>query len=1020
MIGELSCSASQSFQFVIWLRRRVGRARALLGGPASPRFRGHLAGACQPMAGTDEPGEHKQDALEEAVPIPEPAEGDGGEPGAGDASRPRRSPRLRLRQLKEDLKRSYAEARSLEFDYELVESLDLEEPDLYFRSAVGRRGGRTPTAAPGPDTVPPLPARSGGLLSPDTLAGNDDGEETEQGVRFDLPDDDGSLQDGKEALPSRQASAVSSIRTRPSARSIAWQRRLKDFGRYLVIIFLGTLVSCVYKFVFYASEAGFDWRFELMERLLGIEGYYSVSKPSFALLEPKTVQVWGQLNKPNFAAAYFAAVGTSLLFTLPAAVFIAFLKPVAAGAGMPEVIALLNGDLQLGAFQFSTLILKIAGAIGIVASGLFSGFDGPIIHIGSIMAYLMTFFLWGPPFFYTEEPDKDRHNPGLQTLFRRSVSKDEVDEVRHAELHKHTLDFTTLGACAAISSAFWSPLAGVTFALEEAITHFEPSFIAKALLVGTWAFLMLSFLNKLDWLNPHSFSIFTVNASCFVRTEYVDVLLWAAMGLFAGIAGHCYNVAVTKIRTFRIKWTWPAWPGRALLDLVLVTLVSMAFVVFLPLAFDTCTPLRHALNHVDTQRGACTVLCDTRVVPPTTSINPRCHLFIDKTSTGENVCIPDDMDANIFTMVISTFDSVSLSICPSMPSNGTYFFDPFNATTLQELAESTSLPYIKMGAVVDPETGENVICAWQMRSLLWEFPERVIQNLLLRGVYNVFDWQVLFAFFAVYLCLSMLVNGVCLPTDLVIPNLIVGASFGRLCALGVNVLKEQAGITLVDPGVYAMLGMSALFAGTSRMSITVALIAIETTFELTHLPAILVVVTVATITGNALGHSLYHMEIHNRRIPYLPVEPAPDAKDIMAREPVSAIMSRPVRVLVGIAPTRGEIKTALSEVPKRCGFPLVDGHGRVLGLVLRERLESILASADPTLDDLPVNLSTIMNPSPTCVPSTMSVSKAFATFRNLKLRHMIVVDSYASGKVVGIVTRRRLVDAEHDALHAGH
>ncbi|KAI9029131.1 voltage gated chloride channel-domain-containing protein [Hyaloraphidium curvatum] len=978
--------------------------------------------------------------LESVVPV----EGDAtaaGRPngdGVAESPSPTREGGLR-RRVVDSLKDSYAEARTMQFDHTLVESLDLEEPDLYYRYAVAKRGGRSPVPSPASDTVPPT--------APHTAAGgrgNGNGsiplptspKEDEPEVPYPL------MRNGSFAAKGTHNTLSSTVTVRPerSTRDRLAEgllRFLDDFARYFLILFLATLVACMYKFIFFSSEEGLEWRIHLMEGYLGI-GHGGGGEKHRRAPGSESTPDSGQLHDPNYAAAYFVSVGTSLLFALPPALLIVLFKPAAAGAGMPEVIALLNGDLQTRAFEFAALVLKICGSIGIVASGLFSGFDGPMIQIGAVMAYLMISVLWGPTEVArhvglrnmglgtaVSEMPKVKTSSGsnmvtLHNTFRRRAIAHEVDEVRHSEKQKRTLDFATLGACAAIGSAFRSPLAAVTFALEEAITHYDPSFISRAMLVGIWAFLMLSFLNKIDWFNPYSFSIFSINGHCTIRTEYLDLLLWTAMGFVAGVAGHLYNLAITKIRTLRTRLTWPAKPGRAIVDLVVVVLISMAVVVFLPLAFDTCTPLRQSLDHVSDLRNACDIICNTTAEPPVTYLNFECHLFLDESIAGDKICLPDDVQTNVFATIVMMLDNVSTNACATLPKNATYRFDPFSATSRQELAAGTRLPYIKKGTVVDPATGQTVECVWQMRSLLWDIPERVLQNLYLRGLYYLFDWQVLLTFSFVYLALSMMVNGICLPTDMVIPNLVIGASFGRLCALGVNVLKANSGATLVDPGLYAVLGMAAFWSGTSRMSITIALIAIETTFELTYLPAILVVVTVATIVGNSLGPSLYHMEIHNRQIPYLDIEPPQQSKDVLARKPVSEMMSRPVHVVVGLRPTQGEIRRVLEEPNSFAGYPVVDQEGGLIGLVLRQRLEALLASAVVSDDEATMDLSFVMNPTPTCVPATMSVLKAFATFRSLKLRHMVVVDSFASGRVVGLVTRRNLVDAEHTAAHVGH
>lgn len=821
---------------------------------------------------------------------------------------------------------------------------------------------------------------------------------------------------------------------------------MDDFARYVVILLLATLISLIYKFIFWSSEKALEWRIELMEHYLGIASSHGEGggghRRNRSLLDRAEAghSGTGDMVNPNFAAAYFSSVGTSLLFVLPAAAAIAYFKPAAAGAGMPEVIAFLNGNLQTRAYEFSTLVLKVVGSICIVSSGLMSGFDGPMIHIGAIVAYLIVYRAWAA---FTSRRDgngkvgslanfglgtkslgltmKNKSHVDGNTTIRRQASFHEYVEVRDSELQKRTLDFATLGACAALSSAFRAPLAAVTFALEEAISHFDPTFISRALVVAIWAFVMISFLNKIDWFNPFSFSIWSVNATCAVRTEYIDIFLWIAMGLAGGVTGYFYNMIVTWIRLLRTRLTWPARPGRALLDVLAVVFLSMAIIVFLPMAFDTCTPATRLLDHLNMERDDCLITCVRGFGnESSTTIDKKCHLLADTVEDGDRVCMPDETK-NVLTYLVGTEVSfVASQVCPFLPENTTTVFDPFNETSSEDLSAQINIPFIKTGTFIDPVTGQSRKCYYQMRSLLWNIPENVLQNLFLRGVYKLFSWEVLLTFSFAYIVLAGMVNGIVLPTDLVIPNLIIGASFGRLIGLGVDQIKQLTGSTLVDPGLYAQLGMAGFWAGTSRMTITVALVALETTFELTYVPAVLIVVTVATITGNALGPALYHLEIQKRNIPYLDSEPPLLAKKVMAKMAVAEIMSSPVGVIISLKPTAGDIRKALRELPDASGFPVVDDTGGLLGLVLRKRLEQLVAAGTMRPDPVAVDISTAMNPSPTVVPSTCSVLKAYITFRSLKLRHMVVVDSHASGKVVGVVTRRNLVDAEHHAHEAAH
>jgi chloride channel 7 len=63
-----------------------------------------------------------------------------------------------------------------------------------------------------------------------------------------------------------------------------------------------------------------------------------------------------------------------------------------------------------------------------------------------------------------------------------------------------------------------------------------------------------------------------------------------------------------------------------------------------------------------------------------------------------------------------------------------------------------------------------------------------LTHLMQHGMYDAFDWDVLLTYFVAYTLGSLLCLGIALPTGMVIPSLIIGASFGRLFGVVVNMV----------------------------------------------------------------------------------------------------------------------------------------------------------------------------------------------------------------------------------------
>lgn len=86
------------------------------------------------------------------------------------------------------------------------------------------------------------------------------------------------------------------------------------------------------------------------------------------------------------AYAWLYTVGLSLVYVLISAYFTSYHAPTAAGSGIPETKAILNGVNLRGVLEFKTLLVKFFGVTLAVGSGLCLGIEGPLVQCGSAIA----------------------------------------------------------------------------------------------------------------------------------------------------------------------------------------------------------------------------------------------------------------------------------------------------------------------------------------------------------------------------------------------------------------------------------------------------------------------------------------------------------------------------------------------------------------------------------------------------------------------------------------------------------
>jgi len=113
--------------------------------------------------------------------------------------------------------------------------------------------------------------------------------------------------------------------------------------------------------------------------------------------------------------------------------------PQAAGSGLPEVRAYLNGVHLPKMFALPTMLVKTLSCILAVAGGLPAGPEGPVIHIGAMIAAAVT---------------------------RLS----QLPSMRHPRVVR---DFITAGTAAGVTAAFGAPVGGLLFVIEEISSFFS-------------------------------------------------------------------------------------------------------------------------------------------------------------------------------------------------------------------------------------------------------------------------------------------------------------------------------------------------------------------------------------------------------------------------------------------------------------------------------------------------------------------------------------------------------------------
>ncbi|KAI9218809.1 chloride channel [Blastocladiella britannica] len=731
--------------------------------------------------------------------------------------------------------------------------------------------------------------------------------------------------------------------------------------------------------------------------------YYGLHHLTFALNRLRFNLVKERMDQP--LVVFGVLTGFSMALALVGFVF-SWWEPAAAGSGMPELIAYLNGLERPRYISWRTLVAKVVGMTCIVSAGLFSGYDGPLIHVCMIFAVIVIRNVKKVPMI--------AH--ALYGLGKFSENGSKTSLVRTLRSHELRM-FATVGAATGIASAFQAPLAGVCFAIEEAISHFDPGLILRALFASAMSLVAISLANSGTKANGTSYSIYAVNTPCSNLTLHgLDYLLFAVIGLFGGVFGAAYNWLVAKTRMIRARTIQRTLMGKLaeVVGLVIVTsgLVTITFYgpPWSSWTAAECTPFGRSISHFTKVPSVseCSLSCtDWRDASLSASALRNCTTIFQT-----SLCATDDMWLGFavvrsslfivatgtltktFNQIIAETANVTATTCDPT-SNDLLSVQPtsesletgidlvkssipdmlYTDVTLASHSPSNanagggghSLLEKRAGTSVTPEMKIASQCYYQMPSLVMNPAEAIIDNLFQRGMYYLFEAWPLVVFGTMYVILSIATHNITMPTDMVMPCLVIGAIMGRLFGIAYNQLQHSAGtgFARMDPGAASLLGMCAFWAGTSRMMITIIVVALQATGDMTYLNGVTLVVIIAAFIGNQIGPSQFHLEIEAMELPFLPHHPPPQLKAMSVKELIKKVAPEREGTIHVMPLTDDEctVRHAIALLTHRWspdgsqgeatvgfvynGFPVVDRQGRVEGHILRSQLERVIADLDP-------------------------------------------------------------------------
>ncbi|WOH00995.1 hypothetical protein DCAR_0520373 [Daucus carota subsp. sativus] len=636
----------------------------------------------------------------------------------------------------------------------------------------------------------------------------------------------------------------------------------------------------------------------------------------------------------KFASAFAVFAASNFGLTLFACLITAFIAPEAAGSGIPEVKAYLNGVDAPAIFSLKTLLVKIVGSIAAVSSSLHVGKAGPMVHTGACIAAI------------TGQGGSKKYKLTWRWL-------------RYFKNDRDRRDLVTCGSAAGMAAAFRAPVGGVLFALEE---------------MASW------WRSALVWR-----SFFTTAVVAIVLRALIDICLSGRCGLFGTGGLIMYDVTSANV-TYHLS------------DVPPVLLLGVIGGILGSLYNYILEKVLRLYNLINEKGIAYKILLACSI-----SILTSCLLFGLPWLAS---CQPCPADAS--------------EPCPTIGRSGNYKKFQCQPGHYNDLA-----------------------------SLFFNTNDDAIKNLFSKDTDAEFQHTSIILFFITCFFLSIFSYGIVAPAGLFVPVIVTGASYGRFVGMLVGSHSN------LNHGLFAVLGSASFLGGSMRMTVSLCVIILELTNNLLLLPLIMIVLLISKTVADAFDENIYDLIMKLKGFPYLETH----AEPYMRQLTVGDVVTGPLQLFHGIEKV-GNIVHVLKTTGHN-GFPVIDeapfSESPVLfGLILRAHLMTLLKKKafllTPVRTDISafkhfsandfakkglskrdnieeikltaeememyIDLHPYTNASPYTVVESMSLAKALILFREVGLRHLMVIPKI-SGKwpVVGILTRHDFMPEHILGLH---
>jgi len=230
------------------------------------------------------------------------------------------------------------------------------------------------------------------------------------------------------------------------------------------------------------------------------------------------------------------------------------------------------------------------------------------------------------------------------------------------------------------------------------------------------------------------------------------------------------------------------------------------------------------------------------------------------------------------------------------------------------------------------------------------------------------------------------------------PSLFIGALLGEAFGKAATLIIPS---TVIPPGAFALVGMAAVFAGTSHAPISAILLLFEMTGNYQILPPLMVTCVISVFLVRWISKpSIYTLKLLRRGID---VEKHVEL-DLMDSIIVSDAMIQEV-IAVNESDTVRNVGLKIKKTNHR-GFPVLSDEGKLTGMVTRQDINLALQSGDADSEVKEIMAKDII----VCFPNE-SLKTALNKMAKKNIGRIPVVKQDNHQDIIGILTRKSIINA---------